>query len=82
MKVIFNGNEIDLKDGTMLLDYLNEKNYNIMVIATEINGEIIPKSKYEKIVINDGDKIEIVSFVGGGWFWIYFIMNFNSMSWN
>jgi sulfur carrier protein len=37
-----------------------------MVIATEINGEIIPKSKYEKIVINDGDKIEIVSFVGGG----------------
>lgn len=66
MKVIFNGNETVLKEGMKLLEFLNEKSYNIMIIATEINGEIIPKSKYEKIVINDGDRIEIVSFVGGG----------------
>ena len=33
-------------------------------IAVEINGEII--KKYDKTVLNDGDKIEVVSFVGGG----------------
>ena len=32
----------------------------------EINGEIIKKSDYDKTVLNDGDKIEVVSFVGGG----------------
>lgn len=35
-------------------------------IAVEINGEIIKKSDYDKTVLNDGDKIEVVSFVGGG----------------
>ena len=35
-------------------------------IAVEINGEIIKKSDYDKPVLNDGDKIEVVSFVGGG----------------
>ena len=34
-------------------------------IAVEINGEIIKKSDY-KTVLDDGDKIEVVSFVGGG----------------
>lgn len=35
-------------------------------IAVEINGEIIKKSDYDKTVLDDGDKIEVVSFVGGG----------------
>ena len=35
-------------------------------IAVEINGEIIKKSDYDKTVLNDCDKIEVVSFVGGG----------------
>ena len=35
-------------------------------IAVEINGEIIKNSDYDKTVLNDGDKIEVVSFVGGG----------------
>ena len=35
-------------------------------IAVEINGEIIKKSDYDKTVLNDGDKFEVVSFVGGG----------------
>ena len=35
-------------------------------IAVEINGEIIKKSDYDKTVLNDGDKIEVVSLEGGG----------------
>lgn len=53
----------------------NCKNLNVLLensgfrrdrIAVEINGEIIKKSDYDKTVLNDGDKIEVVSFVGGG----------------
>lgn len=35
-------------------------------IAVERNLEIVPKSQYSAIELRDGDKIEIVQFVGGG----------------
>jgi thiazole synthase len=35
-------------------------------VAVECNLEIVPKSKYAGISLNDGDKLEIVHFIGGG----------------
>ncbi len=35
-------------------------------IAIEHNGAIIPRSTWEKVFLKDGDKLEIVQFVGGG----------------
>ncbi len=35
-------------------------------IAMEVNGEILPRSEYEKRHFADGDKVEIVHAVGGG----------------
>lgn len=34
--------------------------------AIERNGEIIPKSQFNKYTLNDGDKLEIIGAVGGG----------------
>ena len=65
MMVKINGKEIHVQDMT-LMEYLEEANYPLKRIAVECNGEIIPKTEYEKKVLCDGDKIEIVSFVGGG----------------
>ncbi|MCX7641031.1 MAG: sulfur carrier protein ThiS [Elusimicrobiales bacterium] len=42
------------------------KNKNINSICVLVNGKIIPKEKWEKVKLKDGDKIEIVGFVGGG----------------
>lgn len=53
-------------DGQTLADYLQEHNYPMKRIAVERNGDIVPKARYEETVLADGDKIEIVSFVGGG----------------
>ncbi|MFC5559364.1 sulfur carrier protein ThiS [Ureibacillus thermophilus] len=36
------------------------------IVVVEHNGEIILKEEYSKQPVNDGDKIEIVHFVGGG----------------
>ena len=56
--------------------YLLEKNCSIKTLiknldlsgkyAIEINQNIIPKSQYNIIKINTGDKIEIVQAIGGG----------------
>ena len=38
------------------------------LVAVEYNGSIVPKNQYEEKILTDGDVIEVVSFVGGGWF--------------
>ena len=35
-------------------------------VAIELNLEIVPKSAYETIGLSDGDRIEVVHFIGGG----------------
>lgn len=60
-----NGKEEDPGNIT-LLEYLNKNNYNLKIIAVERNEEIVSKNDYEKVYIQPGDVIEIVSFVGGG----------------
>lgn len=42
--------------------------YNEKRVAVELNYNIVSKSKYGNTEISDGDTIEIVRFVGGGWF--------------
>ena len=52
--------------GKTLADYLATTNYDMKRIAVERNGDIVPKAQYSETVLQDGDSIEIVSFVGGG----------------
>ncbi|MBZ7948299.1 sulfur carrier protein ThiS [Campylobacter sp. RM9929] len=63
--MIINGEKLDLKE-LRLMDFLKEKGYKIELIALELNGEIIPKDRFENLILKENDKVEIVSFVGGG----------------
>ena len=65
MSVIINGEEVDAA-GKALSDYLRDGGYDVRRVAVELNGEIVLKTKYESTRLQDGDKVEIVSFVGGG----------------
>jgi len=53
-------------DGKTIAEYLSETDYDIRRIAVEKNGDIVPKSQYSGTLLNDGDIVEVVSFVGGG----------------
>lgn len=63
---VINGKPEAEATGKNLADYLSEKGYPTAGVAVEINGVIIKKSEYPGRVIEEGDVIEIVSFVGGG----------------
>jgi len=65
LMVRVNGKETDIC-GISVADYLKTTSYDLRFIALEINEKIVPKSQYEETIIEDGDRIEIVSFVGGG----------------
>ena len=60
-----NGENISA-DGMNLKEYLEQNHYNMQRIAVEINEKIVAKKDYENIAFADNDKVEIVSFVGGG----------------
>ena len=60
-----NGEPKDIA-GKTISEYLAATSYDIKRIATELNGDIVPKAAYVDTVLKDGDSMEIVSFVGGG----------------
>ncbi len=55
----------DLNQGTVT-DILNQLNLSIAKVVVEVNGNIVPKGKYDEHWIDASAKVEIVSFVGGG----------------
>ena len=63
--ICINGIEIE-KASIKLSTYLSENNLFASRIAVELNGEILPKTKYDETELKDGDVVEIVNFVGGG----------------
>ena len=47
-------------------EMLREKGISAQTVVIEYNGEILKRENFDEKVINDGDNIEILSFVGGG----------------
>lgn len=52
--------------GKSIAEALAEMNFDSKRVAVEYNGDILPKSQYESTFLQDGDALEVVSFVGGG----------------
>ncbi len=64
--IIVNGNKRVYEENLSFADYLQNEGYRLSKIAVECNGEIVPRSHYAQRLIQRGDCIEIVHFVGGG----------------
>ena len=60
-----NGTALDIA-GKTIAEYLATTNYDFKRIAVERNGEIVFKAQYGETALEDGDSLEVVSFVGGG----------------
>lgn len=63
--VKINGTEYDFA-GRNVLNVITELGYEKGRVAVERNEEIVPKASYEETILEDGDCVEVVSFVGGG----------------
>ena len=64
--ITVNGKQIQLTSEMSVADYLEQNNYQINRIAVEMNGDILPKYSYSETMLKDGDRLEVVTFVGGG----------------
>ncbi|SFV60479.1 hypothetical protein MNB_SV-6-1853 [hydrothermal vent metagenome] len=64
--VTVNGESRELPDNTTLLSLMSTLNIKVKIMAAAINMEVVKKSDWDSRVLVDGDRVELLHFVGGG----------------
>lgn len=66
IKLQINGEGKTCQDGTSLADFLVQVGLNPQLIAVEYNGEILTRSLWAETTLQQNDRLEVVTIVGGG----------------
>ncbi len=66
MKLTINGEEKSFADGLSLSGLVEKLGMKADRVAIELNREIVPRDRWSSTMLQDGDRLEIVHFVGGG----------------
>ncbi len=66
MRIIINGENKEFADGTTLLETLKELSLEGKVMAAAVNMDIVKQDAWSSRELKDGDKLELLDFVGGG----------------
>jgi len=66
MKIVVNGLERECRPGLTIAELLKDLGVDVRRVAVERNLEIVPRSRHAETPLAEGDKLEIVTFVGGG----------------
>ena len=66
MKIVVNGSERALEGAPTLQRLIDSLGTSAKRCAVELNGEIVPATALAATALNEGDRIEIIQFVGGG----------------
>ena len=66
MTITLNGDKQELTAPLSVSELLDQLDIDARRVAVELNLAVVKKSAYDSSVIQDGDEVEIVNFVGGG----------------
>lgn len=66
MRVELNGEAKELSEGTTLLSLIEQLSLAPERVAVELNRDVVRRADWAATCLNDGDRVEIVHFVGGG----------------
>ena len=66
INIFLNGKETKLDKSISISEFLESQNLDRKMIAVAINMKIIHKNEYDKTILLESDKVEIVRPVGGG----------------
>ena len=66
MNIIVNGNETHIAEGSVIGDLVISLGLNPQRLAVELNRKIMRRAEWDSTTISEGDRVEIVHFVGGG----------------
>ncbi len=66
MQVIVNGMSESLQEGDTLHDLIASRGLDPSRVVAELNREIVPGEEFPKTRLQEGDRLELLQFVGGG----------------
>ncbi len=67
MNLVINGKDVQSKDNLSITELLAEQEVKVPdMVSIEINGSILQRSEFDNTNLNEGDKVELLYFMGGG----------------
>lgn len=67
MKILFNGEEIEVEKGRSVADILQANGFGLKYVLVEVDDETVDHHKYHETFINDeGTELDCAYLVGGG----------------
>lgn len=64
--MVVNGKQTALSKEISISEFLRVEGYAAAKVVVERNGEIVPAQNFDRVMLKDCDRLEIISFVGGG----------------
>jgi len=66
INIVVNGDTHRCLENQSVPSVLQSLGFNIRLIALEYNGEILHRQYWDHTIIREGDRLEVVTIVGGG----------------
>jgi sulfur carrier protein len=66
MNIQVNGQGHEIAAGSTVANLLGELGVSQPHVAVEVNLEVVPRAQHRDTILSDGDRIEVVTLVGGG----------------
>jgi sulfur carrier protein len=66
MKITVNGETKEVAPKTTLVSLITDMGLNPVTVVVECDGKIIKRDEYDSLVLQEGNVLELIRFVGGG----------------
>ena len=67
MKLVVNGNDVDVSDGINVSQLLVERKVKMPdMVSVELNETVLQRAEFETTRLREGDRVELLYFMGGG----------------
>jgi len=66
MKITVNGETKEVAPKTTLVSLITDMGLNPVTVVVECDGKIIKRDEYDSLVLQEGNILELIRFVGGG----------------
>jgi sulfur carrier protein len=66
MEISVNGKPVTIEGAVSLAQFVQSRGFKPQTVVVEYNAEIVKTQMWEGIVLKPHDRLEIVTFVGGG----------------
>ncbi len=66
MQIVLNGVSHELEPVATIAQLLKTLDLAPIRVAVELNEELVPRKDFDRTGLNPGDRLEVVTFVGGG----------------